>query len=192
MSVITGLSGNELFCLEKKGYAPGNIVVGNSVYALGFKGSLSSGIKVMRGEINELTHLVYGARENALAIINDEAKAMGADDVVGVKTYVYQLGGGLIEFLAIGTAVKKIPGIKTESTQLPVQAIVVDKDTFYDSVNTMGPSVNVNAGVKPINKVKLVAIIIIIVIYILYFYHEVEIKLDINRSVYVPLQTLAG
>lgn len=50
--------------------------------------------------------MIYDARENALGIINDEAKAIGADDVIGVKTYVYQLGNGLVEFLAIGTAVK--------------------------------------------------------------------------------------
>lgn len=157
----------EMWNMASLGYAPMRLLLGTSVYSLGLVGGVNAALKsFVRGEINELTHLVYGARENALAIINDEAKAMGADDVVGVKTYVYQLGGGLIEFLAIGTAVKKIPGVKTESTQLPVQAIVVDKDTFYDSVNTMGPSVNVNAGVKPINKVKLVPIIIFIVIYI--------------------------
>ncbi len=36
MPVTTGLSGNEIFCLEKKGYAPGNILVGNRAHALDF------------------------------------------------------------------------------------------------------------------------------------------------------------
>jgi copper chaperone CopZ len=38
--------------------------------------------------------------------------------------------GKLLEFMAIGTAVKKIPGIKTQSAMLPPQAIIVDKDTW--------------------------------------------------------------
>src|SRR5207245_10039260 len=102
----------------------------SSVYSLGIVGGLTSIIKsLVRGEINELTRMIYDARENALALINEEAKAIGADDVVGVNTYVYQLGGGLIEFLAIGTAVQKIPNIRTESANLPAQAIIVDKIT---------------------------------------------------------------
>lgn len=115
--------------------------------------------------------MIYHARENALAIINDEAKALGADDVVGVKTYVYQLGNGLIEFLAIGTAVKKNNRIKTESEQLPPQAIVVDKDTFYDSTNFNSMNVNVNSGTKPINKgtFPLVIPIMIVALIILQF-----------------------
>ena len=34
MSVTTGMSVNDIFCLEKKSYVPGNIVVGNSQYFL--------------------------------------------------------------------------------------------------------------------------------------------------------------
>ena len=40
MTVTTGLSGNEIFCLAQKGYVPGNIVVGNSVHSLGLFGIL--------------------------------------------------------------------------------------------------------------------------------------------------------
>jgi len=135
------------------GYAPMKLLLGTSVYSLGFIGGITSFVKsFVRGEINELTRLVYAARENALSIMNEEAKAIGADDVVGVKTYVYQLGNGLVEFLAIGTAVKKMPDIKTLSAQLPVQAVVVDIDTFYDSTNTSSFDVNMNTGSKPINR----------------------------------------
>jgi hypothetical protein len=126
----------------------------------------------VRGEINELTCLIYDARENAIGIINDQAKALRADDIVGVKTHVYQLGGGLIEFLAIGTAVKKIPGVKTESEQLPPQAIIVDRSTFYDSNYSDLPknlAVNTNSGSKPINSVAIFGRIIIFILVILYF-----------------------
>src|SRR5437867_24538 len=36
--MMSGLSGNEIYCLAQKGWTPGNIVVGNSVYSLGFLG----------------------------------------------------------------------------------------------------------------------------------------------------------
>jgi copper chaperone CopZ len=32
--------------------------------------------------------------------------------------------------MAIGTAVRKIPGVKTRSASLPPQAIIVDQDTW--------------------------------------------------------------
>ena len=85
-----------------------------------------------RGEISELTTLIYEARENAIAKIAQDANAAGADDVVGIKTNVYQLGGGIIEFLAIGTAVKRMPGLATASPDLPTQSIIDDKDTFIN------------------------------------------------------------
>lgn len=151
--VTSDMTNIEMWNMARLGYAPMKLLLGTSVYSLGLVGGITSAIKAfVRGEINELTRLIYQARENALAIINEEAQAIGADDVVGVKTYVYQLGNGLIEFLAIGTAVKKTNRTKTESEQLPPQAIIVDKDTFYDSTNLNSLAVNVNTGTKPINR----------------------------------------
>lgn len=168
--ITSDMTNVEMWNMASLGYAPMRLLLGTSVYSLGFVGGVTSTLKsFVRGEINELTQLVYGARENAIAIINDEAKTLGADDVVGVKTYVYQLGNGLIEFLAIGTAVKKLPGIKTESAELPVQAIVTDKDTFYDSGKSVNRSVNLNAGSKPANRFRLIGLVGIILLYILIF-----------------------
>jgi uncharacterized protein YbjQ (UPF0145 family) len=105
-----------------------------SVYSLGIVGGLSTFFKsFQRGELDQVTKLIYEARENALHHIQQDAIRVGADDVVGIKTYVYELGGGVIEFMAIGTAVKKIPGAKTISDQLPPQAIIRDQDTFINT-----------------------------------------------------------
>lgn len=151
--VTSDMTNIEMWNLANMGYAPMKLLLGTSVYSLGLVGGITSTLKsFFKGEINELTRLIYAARENAIGIITKEAKSIGADDVVGVKTYVYQLGNGLIEFLAIGTAVKKSMNIKTESEQLPPQAIIVDKDTFYDSMNVDSFSVDVNRGSKPINR----------------------------------------
>lgn len=164
--VTSDMTNVEMWNMASIGYAPMKLLLGTSVYSLGVVGGITSTLKsFFRGEINELTRMIYAARENALAIINDEAKAIGADDVVGVKTYVYQLGNGLIEFLAIGTAVKKTARIKTESEQLPPQAIVVDKDTFYDS-NDGAIDVNINSGAKPVNKGSFFIPIIIIIFFV--------------------------
>ena len=58
----------------------------------------------------------------------------------------------ILNFLAIGTAVKKSTSIKTESDQLLPQAIVVDNGTFYDSRNENSFSVDVNRGRNPLIK----------------------------------------
>ena len=164
--ISSDMTNVEMWNMASMGYVPMRLLLGTSVYSLGVIGGVSAFLKsFVRGEINELTRLVYAARENALAIINDEAKTIGADNVVGVKTYVYQLGNGLIEFLAIGTAVKKIPNIKLHSSQLPPQAIVVDRDTFYDSTSKDSFNVNMNAGSKPINRSAFIALIPLMAIF---------------------------
>jgi uncharacterized protein YbjQ (UPF0145 family) len=151
--ITSDMTNIEMWNMAKLGYVPMKLLLGTSVYSLGLVGGITSVLKsFVRGEINELTQLIYDARENALALINSEAKEIGADEVIGVKTYVYQLGNGLIEFLAIGTAVKKLPNMQVQSAALLPQAIIVDRDTFYDSNSTNSFNVNINAGVKPINK----------------------------------------
>ncbi len=133
--VTSDLTCEEMWNLTNMGYIPQKLLLGTSVYSLGFIGGLKSFFKNMvKGEINELTTLIYEAREESIGKISAEAQKIGADDVVGIKTYVYALGGGLIEFLAIGTAIKKIgPSITTKSPQLLPQCIIRDKDTFYNS-----------------------------------------------------------
>ena len=117
-SPITSDLTNEELC-----YQPIQLVLGVSVYSLGFVGSFTAAFKsFVRGEIPELSNLIYEARENAIRRIRADAELVGADDVVGIKTYVYNLGSGLIEFMAIGTAVKKVAGIKTLTDALPPQA----------------------------------------------------------------------
>ena len=134
-SVVTSdLTTQEMWNLNKMGYAPLKMLIGTSVYSLGFIGGITSAFKsFVKGEITELSSLIYEARENALSIINKEAESIGADEVVGVKTYVYQLGSGVIEFLAIGTAVKKVSGLTSKSTELIPQAFTQDWDTFVNT-----------------------------------------------------------
>lgn len=128
--VTSDLTAEEMWNLASLGYMPQKLVLGTAVYSLGLVGGLKAMFKSLaRGEISDLTSLIYDAREHAIGLIKNEAQAIGADDVVGVRTHIHEMGG-LIEFMAIGTAVKKSPHAKTLSPQLPPQAIIKDKDTW--------------------------------------------------------------
>jgi uncharacterized protein YbjQ (UPF0145 family) len=130
------MTAEETWNVAKLGYVPLKLVLGTSVYSLGFVGGVKSALKnLVKGEINALTQLIYGAREQSLKKVQQQAEAIGADNVLGIKTYIYNLGGGLIEFLAIGTAVKRVDGLTTRSQQLPPQAIIRDKDTFINTAD---------------------------------------------------------
>lgn len=132
--VTSDMTPQEMWNLNKMGYAPIKLLMATSVYSLGLVGGITSFLKsFVKGEIPELSKLIYEARENALTILNKEADEIGADEVVGVKTHVYQLGSGLIEFLVIGTAVKKVEGLKSESVELIPQALTADWDTFVNT-----------------------------------------------------------
>lgn len=128
--VTSDLTAEEMWNLASLGYMPQKLVLGTAVYSLGLVGGLKAMFKSLtRGEVTDLTSLIYDAREHAIGLIKAEAESIGADDVVGIRTHIHEMGG-LIEFMAIGTAVKESPNAKTQSPQLPPQAIIKDKDTW--------------------------------------------------------------
>src|SRR4051794_37102010 len=103
--MMTGLSGNEIFCLAQKGWSPGNIVVGNSVYSLGVVRSFTSGLKTLAGgEIENITQLINEGRHAAIARLGAEAVREGMHGLTGVTSELKQVGG-MMEFLAIGSAI---------------------------------------------------------------------------------------
>jgi uncharacterized protein YbjQ (UPF0145 family) len=131
--VTSDLTGEELWAMSSLGYAPVKLLISTSVYSLGFAGGFLAAFKSLkRGEINELTSLIHDAREIAIDRIKREADDLGAEEVVGVKTYISEIGSGLVEFVAIGTAVTKLAGMGVKTPALPAQAIVRDKDTWID------------------------------------------------------------
>jgi uncharacterized protein YbjQ (UPF0145 family) len=130
--ITSDLTCAEMWNVTKMGYIPLKLVLGTAVYSLGIVGGLKAVLKSFsKGEVHDLTSLIYDAREHALGLITDEAKAIGADDVLGIKTHIHEMGG-LIEFMAIGTAVKRFQGINTQTEILPPQAIIKDKDTWVN------------------------------------------------------------
>ncbi len=128
--VSSDLTCEEMWNVTSMGYYPLKLVLGTAVYSVGIVGGIKAIFKSLaRGEINELTTLIYDAREHAIGLIRDEANAIGAEDVIGIKTHIHEYGS-LLEFMAIGTAIKSLPGLTTVSASLPPQAIMKDKDTW--------------------------------------------------------------
>jgi uncharacterized protein YbjQ (UPF0145 family) len=146
--ITTDMSASEVWNISKLGYMPLELVLGTSVYSLGVMGGISSALKeLVHGEVDALTKMIYGAREQSINKLRQQAKDIDADDVLGIKTYIYDLGSGLVEFFAIGTAVKKVNGLTTKSNQLPPQAIMSTKNSFVDP-SLSHKAVNLNNGVN--------------------------------------------
>jgi uncharacterized protein YbjQ (UPF0145 family) len=131
--VTSELTGEELWNLTNMGYAPLRLLLGTSIYGLGLASGIGALFRgLVRGELDTVTRVIYEARENCMDHLKREADQIGADAVIGTKLYIYELGAGLVEVMAIGTAVKKVAGIQTRSENLFAQAVTRDRDTFFD------------------------------------------------------------
>lgn len=129
--VTSELTGNELWNLGKIGYAPLQLVMATSVYSLGVAAGIGSMFKAMsKGELPEVTQLVYAARENCIDLLRQEAKALGAAQVVGNRLAIFEVQPGIIEVFCVGTAVVLTNEMQPESPALPTQAVIVDDPGF--------------------------------------------------------------
>lgn len=141
------LTGEELWNLARLGFAPRQLVMATSVVSLGVVGGIGTALKGMaRGELPELTTLIYEARTNCLEKLREEAARFGAERVIGNKLQIRELGPGLVEVMAIGTAVVRTTDMAPATPLLIPQAIIVDRgDTEADPLNRSDPNVMVTA-----------------------------------------------
>jgi uncharacterized protein YbjQ (UPF0145 family) len=98
------LSVNEFLLVKEAGFQPLGLVMGSSIYHIGYQPIRDA----VNEELTMLTQALYSARELAMVRMEEEADALGADGVVAVRLTlnVHAWGVNVIEFLAIGTAVK--------------------------------------------------------------------------------------
>lgn len=94
-------------------YIPGvefealDMVKGTVVQTKNFGKDFMAGMKTLvGGEIMSYTEMLNEARQIAVKRMVDEAKALGADAVIGVKYGSSQVMQGAAEVIAYGTAVK--------------------------------------------------------------------------------------
>ncbi len=110
------LSVNELLTSRSVNFEPVSQVFGSSIYNMAYQvgqWSYSSS-----GEITMFSQALYHARSLALGRLLQEATALGAHGVIGVRLEhkEYEWGANLLEFSALGTAVR----LRNWSGKLPM------------------------------------------------------------------------
>ncbi len=97
--------------VKEAGFDPLGLVMGSSVYQmrpnipqLAF-GELGT-------EVGWMSHALWHSRQLAMTRMEEEADQLGADGIVGVRLDVnlHAFGKGILEFMAVGTAVKHRDG----------------------------------------------------------------------------------
>ncbi|HEX4213806.1 MAG TPA: heavy metal-binding domain-containing protein [Candidatus Dormibacteraeota bacterium] len=104
------LSGQDFWTLLRTGYRPLGLVMGSCVY-MAAPQSVGAWLtsRTRNQELTNLTEGMYKARELAMERMDMEARSFGADGIVGVKLTerAHAWGNRVIEFLALGTAVRR-------------------------------------------------------------------------------------
>ena len=102
------LTVNEYLLVEDAGYEPLGLVLGTSIYHIGYQRRRWT----RSHELEVLSKALYHARELAMQRMEEEAADLGADGIVGVRLEVRGFGsrGHTAEFLAVGTAIRKRGG----------------------------------------------------------------------------------
>jgi uncharacterized protein YbjQ (UPF0145 family) len=98
------LSVNEFLLVREAGFRPLGMVLGSSIYHVGYQfGRWSRNM-----ELDVLSQAMYHARELAMTRMEAEAEQLDADGIVAVRLEIdfKEFGHDLAEFVAIGTAVK--------------------------------------------------------------------------------------
>jgi uncharacterized protein YbjQ (UPF0145 family) len=97
------LSVNEFLLVREAGFRPLGLVLGSSIYHVGFQ----MGRWGKNQELDTLSNAMYHARELAMSRMEAEADVLGADGIVGVRLEIEfkEFGSDIAEFIAVGTAV---------------------------------------------------------------------------------------
>lgn len=83
------------------------LVKGNTIRAKHIGKDIVAGLRtIIGGEIKEYTSMMQESREQAIQRMVEEAQALGAEAIVGVRFTTSLVMTGASEFLAYGTAVK--------------------------------------------------------------------------------------
>jgi uncharacterized protein YbjQ (UPF0145 family) len=121
------LSGQDFWTIMQTGYVPQGLVMGTCVFHIAHRGiGQALGSVGQNVELPNFTQALYEARELAMTRMQDEANTLGATGIVGVRLEEksHQWGSHTIEFLSLGTAVKKGAGDVT----LPRPTTIISLD----------------------------------------------------------------
>ena len=83
------------------------VCYGLVVRSMGFVGGVAGSFKALRrGEVSQYTQLLEESRRHAIDRMVENASLMGADGLIAVRFDSSEIGQGLTEIVAYGTAVK--------------------------------------------------------------------------------------
>ena len=95
--------------LPGKEYEVLGLVKGNTVQTVNVLKDIGAGFKTLvGGELKKYNEMMANARSIATGRMEDEAAALGADAIIGVRFTTSSIMQGAAEILAYGTAVKFI------------------------------------------------------------------------------------
>jgi len=102
------LTVNEYLLVEDAGFEPLGLVVGSSIYQVGYQRQRWNRSQ----ELTVLSEAMYHARELAMTRMEEEADELDADGIVGVRLQIgrVEIGRHISEFVAVGTAVRRRDG----------------------------------------------------------------------------------
>ena len=127
------LTVNEFLLVRAAGFEPLGLVVGTSIYHIGFQ----MGAWSRNQEMDVLTQAMYHARELAMTRMEEEADQLGADGIVAVRLEVSRRawGNDLAEFVAIGTAVRS-----SASASVGVHGLSIPRGRMNDATKRFSSS----------------------------------------------------
>jgi uncharacterized protein YbjQ (UPF0145 family) len=98
------LSVDELLCLESRGFDALGLVLGSSIYHIGWQRIRTT----KNEELAVISQAMYAARRMAISRMESEAAILDADGIVGVRMEISRRDWAedILEFLFIGTAVR--------------------------------------------------------------------------------------
>ena len=149
MAKVTGLSGNEIYCLALKQYSPGELVVGNSVNSMGFLGSLGAGVgNVLGGEVPQVTQAIHEGRAAAFARMTRRRRrdmALRASPASPANCASFS---GSTEFLFVGSCVHaraRADGLFTSAGD--AQELYCHMDAGYEPIQHVFGNIAYSMGV---------------------------------------------
>jgi uncharacterized protein YbjQ (UPF0145 family) len=127
---VTTMTASEIGLLSRAGYRAIGVVLGSCVYHVGRRSASEWARSRRRNlELDGYSAAFYDARELAMTRLQDEARGVGAEGVVGVMTAErsHVWGSRVIEFFAMGNAVISVEGqsgIDAPVTVIPLNDLV--------------------------------------------------------------------
>src|SRR5258708_32012788 len=129
---LTGLSGNEIYCVREEGLIRSGVVIAKGSQSMGFLGGVRSAFRgIVGGEIPDVTQMIHEGRAAAFKRMRAEADREQVHGVVGVASELRGLSGNS-EFLFVGSGVRGGPDTALFTSAGDAQELYCHLDARHD------------------------------------------------------------